>query len=137
SARAGPQRLLTDPRPQCRRGSAMTKGAVTQPDWATWLRRWDAQQSGYVVDREERFAAMLDAVAALLPAEFVALDLACGPGAISQRLLRRFPEARCVATDLDPVLLALGQGALGDWGGRLRWIEADIRSGHLAETLGE
>jgi hypothetical protein len=37
---------------------------------------------------------MFDALAALLPPSFVALDLACGPGSISQRLLGRFPDAR-------------------------------------------
>jgi hypothetical protein len=46
---------------------------------------------------------MLDALAILLPEEFAALDLACGPGAISQRLLARFAKARGVAVDLDPV----------------------------------
>jgi len=96
-------------------------------DWHAWLRRWDAQQTGYIPDREDRFTAMLDVLEALLPTAFVALDLACGPGAISQRLLARFPEARCVALDVDPVLLALGQGALGTYEGRLRWVEADLR----------
>jgi hypothetical protein len=52
-------------------------------DWPDWLRRWDAQQEGYVPEREARFTAMFDALAALLPASFVALDLACGPGSIS------------------------------------------------------
>ena len=56
-------------------------------NWAEWLRRWDAQQEGYVPEREARFAAMFDAVAELLPAAFVALDLGCGPGTLSQRLL--------------------------------------------------
>lgn len=95
-------------------------------DWAGWLRRWDAQQTAYLPDREARFTAMLDALAVLLPEEFVALDLACGPGAISQRLLARFPRARSVAVDLDPVLLAMGEAVLGDAGGRLRWVEADL-----------
>jgi trans-aconitate methyltransferase len=70
-------------------------------DWLGWLRRWDAQQ-GYVPDREARFAAMFDALAELLPASFVALDLACGPESISQRLLGRFPDARAIAADIDP-----------------------------------
>src|SRR5260370_40427231 len=83
-------------------------------DWRAWLERWDQQQAGYLPSREERFAVMLDALDVLLPASFVALDLACGPGCSSQRLLARFPAARCVAGDLDPVLLTLGRHALGD-----------------------
>jgi SAM-dependent methyltransferase len=106
-------------------------------DWAEWLRRWDAQQSAYLPDREERFMAMLDVLHALLPEEFVALDLACGPGAISKRLLERFPRARCVAVDLDPLLLAMGQAVLGDAGGRLRWVTADLADPGWLNALGE
>ena len=106
-------------------------------DWKHWLERWDAQQSGYVPRREERFAVMLDALEALLPADFVALDLACGPGAISQRLLDRFPRARSIAIDMDPVMLALGRHALGDYDGRLRWIDADLADPAWVEAIGE
>ncbi len=96
-------------------------------DWLAWLQRWDRQQAGYLPSREERFAVMLDALDVLLPASFLALDLACGPGSLSQRSLTRFPAARCLAVDLDPVLLTLGRKALGNMDGRLLWIEADIR----------
>ncbi|HET7094879.1 MAG TPA: class I SAM-dependent methyltransferase, partial [Thermomicrobiales bacterium] len=76
-------------------------------------------------------------LAALLPDEFVALDLACGPGAISQRLLARFPRARCVAVDLDPLLLTMGQATLGDAEGRLRWVTADLTEPGWIDALGE
>ena len=102
-----------------------------------WLPRWDAQQEGYVPEREARFTAMFDALAALLPASFVALDLACGPGSISQRLLARFPQARVVAVDVDPVLLSLGRSALGTAGGRLRWVDADLAEPGWPDALGE
>ena len=69
---------------------------------------------------------MLDALGVLLPAEFIAVDLACGPGTISRRVLARFPRARCIAVDLDPVTLAMGQAVLGTADGRLRWVEADL-----------
>jgi SAM-dependent methyltransferase len=62
----------------------------------------------------------------LVPEPFVALDLASGPGTISRRILAHFPEARCIALDLDPVTLAMGRATLGDAGGRLRWVEADL-----------
>jgi trans-aconitate methyltransferase len=105
-------------------------------DWVHWLRRWDVQQEGYVPEREARFTAMFDAIAALLPPSFTALDLACGPGSISQRLLARFPDARAVAVDVDPVMLALGQGALGTAGGRLRWVDVDLDSPDWLDALG-
>src|SRR5260221_14452734 len=56
---------------------------------------------------------------------------------MSQRLLSRFPQARCVAVDLDPLLLLLGQQVLGVMQGRLRWVEADISEPSWHSRLGE
>lgn len=109
----------------------------SQVNWQHWLHRWDAQQSGYLPLREERFQVMLDALALTMPESFTALDLACGPGAISQRLLQRFPNARCISVDYDPVLLAIGQGALGTMGHRLRWVEADLTQEDWVKLLGD
>jgi SAM-dependent methyltransferase len=106
-------------------------------DWSDWLKRWDAQQEGYVPWREARFAAMFDALAELLPPSFVALDLGCGPGSISQRLLARFPDAHAIAVDMDPVMLAIGRGVMGTVVGRLRWVEADLASPDWLDVLGE
>ena len=106
-------------------------------NWQEWLERWDRQQSGHVPDREQRFQAMLDVLEVVFPADFTAVDLASGPGSLSKRLLTRFPRAQCVAVDNDPVLLALGRGALGDMQGRLRWIEADLREAGWIAQLGQ
>lgn len=106
-------------------------------DWLGWLRRWDTQQEGYVPNREARFTAMFDVLTELLPDSFTAIDLACGPGSISQRLLARFPHARVVAVDMDPVMLAIGKGALGVVGGRLRWVEADVSVDDWPSMVGE
>lgn len=106
-------------------------------NWQDWMQRYDQQQSTYLPDREKRFTAMFDVLETLLPEHFVALDLACGPGSISQRLLARFPQARSVAVDIDPVLLLLGEQALGDMQGRLRWVEADISEPSWHSQVGE
>jgi SAM-dependent methyltransferase len=105
-------------------------------NWHEWMQRWDKQQSGYLPDREQRFDAMFDILEALLPERFIALDLACGPGSLSQRLLNRFPQAQSIALDFDPVLLLLGQKELGDMQGRLRWVEADLRDPDWHTKLG-
>src|SRR6478735_1772506 len=115
----------------------MSADVQQQIDWLDWLRRWDEQQEGYVPEREARFTAMFDPLAELLPTSFVVLDLACGPGSISQRLLARFPDAQAIAVDIDPVMLAIGRGALGTVDGRLRWIEADLASPDWVEAVGE
>jgi SAM-dependent methyltransferase len=118
----------------------VTETLTAQVDWAGWLQRWDAQQSRYMA-REERFEAMLDAldgtVASTTEGGIVALDIACGPGAISQRVLGRFPDARAYAVDLDPVLLAIGEGALGTVDGRLTWLQEDLNDAAWADRLAE
>jgi SAM-dependent methyltransferase len=111
-------------------------------DWQSWLRRWDAMQTAYIPEREARFQAMFDLLQAqaeevTFQESLVVVDLACGPGAISRRLLERFPSARSVGVDFDPALLALGQGALGDLGDRMRWVEADLRDLTWLDQLGE
>ncbi len=103
--------------------------------WKRWYRRWETQQESFNPTREARFTAMLDLVQASLPARFTALDLGSGPGALSARLLRRFPKARCVAVDYDPVVLRVGRGALGTFGGRLRWVDARLGSPGWAREL--
>jgi SAM-dependent methyltransferase len=114
----------------------MSVDSTSGVDWQRWLGRWDAQQERYVPQREERFAVMLDVLEALLPEDFLAVDIGCGPGAISQRIVRRFPHARVVAVDFDPVLLALGRGAVGDAGGRIRWVDANLNDPDWANRLG-
>lgn len=65
------------------------------------------------------------------------LDLACGPGRVSARLLARIPEARCVAVDVDPVLLAIERGALDTADGRIAGVGANLRDQDWASALPE
>ena len=100
-----------------------------------WLERWEAQQSGIIGVREERFAVMLEVLGATFDVDddFTVVDLGSGPAGISLRVLDRFPKARSVAIDFDPVLLAIGRDAHGDHGGRLAWVERDLRDSEPAE----
>ncbi|WP_433472754.1 class I SAM-dependent methyltransferase [Spirillospora sp. CA-142024] len=83
---------------------------LDQQTAGTWIARWDAQQEGYVPDREERFTAMIDAVgAAARRPDPLVLDLGCGPGSLAGRILDRIPGATVVAVDADPLLLSLGR----------------------------
>ncbi|MBL6278145.1 class I SAM-dependent methyltransferase [Micromonospora fiedleri] len=93
-------------------------------DIDAWQESWDRQQEAYLPDREQRFAAMLDAVDAIRDtAPPRLLDLAGGTGTISLRALRRFPDAELTLVDLDPALLALATATLGD---RARIVTADL-----------
>ncbi len=105
------------------------------PDWKAYLRAWDRQQEGFNPTREQRFSLMFDVVEAKLGPRFSAIDLGCGPGSLSLRLLRRFPRARVAAVDYDPVVRQVGQGALGTLGGRLTWVDAKLGAPGWARAL--
>jgi SAM-dependent methyltransferase len=78
---------------------------------------------------------MLDVLDVATPGPLLVLDLACGPGAISQRLVERIPSAEVLALDTDPVLLAIAEGALGTLGGRVTWIKDDLTDPAWADRL--
>jgi SAM-dependent methyltransferase len=102
-------------------------------DWQGWVSRWDAQQTTYVPDREERFGVIASVVASVAGERPRVLDLGCGPGSLSVRLLDRLPGATVVAVDADPVLLTLGQEASDRPG--LSWVDADLRSADWVSLL--
>jgi SAM-dependent methyltransferase len=119
----------------------MPENVTTEPEISretavTWIERWDEQQREFMPEREPRFTALIDAVAAGAgrPDPLV-IDLGCGPGSLSARLLDRLPAATVVAVDADPLLLALGQAA---WAGRpgLRFAAVDLRQAGWAARLG-
>ncbi|MGA4839657.1 methyltransferase domain-containing protein [Streptomyces sp. G45] len=95
-------------------------------DWRAWQDSWDRQQEWYMPDREERFRVMLDMVEALVGPEPRVLDLACGTGSITDRVLKRFPKATSTGVDLDPALLAIAEGTFaGD--DRVTFVTADLK----------
>lgn len=54
------------------------------------------------------------------------LDLACGTGSITDRVLKRFPEATSTGVDLDPALLTIAEGHFaGD--ARVTFVTADLK----------
>ena len=88
-----------------------------------WQESWDRQQLAFMPDREERFGAMLDAVAAVTGEAPRLLDLAGGTGSIALRTLARFPGASVTVLDQDPVLLAIAGASLRDRG---TIVDADL-----------
>ncbi|WP_285555406.1 class I SAM-dependent methyltransferase [Actinoplanes regularis] len=89
-----------------------------------WQESWDRQQEAFLPDREQRFEAMLTAVAAVTGgAAPRLLDLAGGTGSISLRTLTRFPGAQVTVLDQDPVLLTIAESSLV---GRATVVDADL-----------
>lgn len=95
-------------------------------DWRAWQESWDRQQEWYMPDREERLRVMLDMVEAVVGPEPRVLDLACGTGSITDRLLRRFPGATSTGVDLDPALLTIARGYF-DGDARVSFVTADLK----------
>ncbi|MEV6208955.1 class I SAM-dependent methyltransferase [Kitasatospora sp. NPDC051914] len=102
--------------------------------WDDWQHSWDRQQEWYLPDREERFRVMLDLVEATAGPAPRVLDLACGTGSISERLLARFPAAVSTGVDVDPALLAIARGHFADEP-RLTLVTADLNDPDWAQQL--
>jgi len=104
-------------------------------DAASWQDSWDRQQAAYMPDREERYNALLDVVDAVCAGQARpprVLDLAGGTGSISLRTLNRFPDAELTLLDVDPALLAIARGSLGE---RVRIVRADLAGPAWADGL--
>lgn len=100
-----------------------------------WQRSWDHQQEGYMPDRELRLGALVDLVEAVSGPAPRVLDLACGTGSITRRLLDRLPQARVVGVDIDPALLVIAEATVGA-DERVRIVRADLRAPTWVEVLG-
>ena len=84
---------------------------LSREEAAAWLRSWDLQQEIFMPDRQDRIRFLVDLIVPADPAEGLrVLDLACGPGTLTARLLTARPDAAVVAVDLDPILLAIYRG---------------------------
>jgi tRNA (cmo5U34)-methyltransferase len=93
------------------------------PDFA---RRWDA---GAEVGNPTR-AQQLDLLAALVAAEYrpgsTILDLGAGSGQVAAMLLQARPDARIVAVDSSPAMLALAKERLAKAGDSVSFVEGDF-----------
>jgi SAM-dependent methyltransferase len=97
------------------------------PEWAAaWQRSWDELEEAYVPDRELRISTLLDVVDAIAGSAPTVLDLACGTGTVTCRLLDRLPWARSIAVDVDPVLLTIASATFAN-DSRVRLVRADLR----------
>lgn len=96
--------------------------------WIEWQQSWDRQQERSLPDREERLAVLVGLVGSVAgDSPPRVLDLACGCGSITRRILCNFPDATVVGADIDPVLLRIAEGAF-DQDQRVRLQEVDLRT---------
>jgi trans-aconitate methyltransferase len=105
--------------------------------WAEgWQRSWDRLERDLVPDRELRIQALIDAAEVIAGSNPTVLDLACGTGTVTRRLLDRVPAARSIAVDVDPVLLGIASATFAS-DDRVRIVRADLREPAWVETLSD
>src|SRR5688500_2880175 len=96
--------------------------------WATqWQSSWDRLEEAFIPNREAKLTALVDVLEAVADAGPTVVDLACGTGSVTRRLLDRLPAARSIALDVDPVLLTIAEATFADER-RVRIVRADLRS---------
>ncbi|GAB2495505.1 class I SAM-dependent methyltransferase [Streptosporangium sandarakinum] len=111
--------------------------SLTSPTFNDLFVQWERQQAAYVAHRQNRFQVMLDVLGLHGPTDPTVLDLACGPGSIADRVLSRFPGARAVAADHDPVLTRIARSVLARHDDRATVVEADLVSTDWSLALPE
>jgi len=87
-------------------------------------------QERFLPLREERLRELIRLVEAAHEAPRRLLDLGCGTGSVTRRLIDAFPGAEVVGVDLDPTLLALARARCAREE-RARFLLADLRYGDL------
>jgi SAM-dependent methyltransferase len=96
-------------------------------DWHHWFARWEAMQNCYIPQRLYRFDLMLRLADLPREDEVHILDLGCGPGSLSFRALRYYPNGRIVAVDFDPIMLEIGHRVASGPPESIQFLEADLR----------
>ncbi|WP_347239540.1 methyltransferase domain-containing protein [Microcoleus sp. FACHB-68] len=88
-----------------------------------------------------RYDEMLDTIVRCIPSNSLRiLELGCGTGELSLKILNRYPTAQLVAVDYSPRMLEFAQEKIhaAGYAGRVTWVEADF--GELAnnqKSMGE
>jgi trans-aconitate methyltransferase len=96
---------------------------------------WQESASQLFIDYGDAFtpsrSEQADLIVSLVPAvpdeEFVAVDLACGAGWLSEAVLRRFARAQVIALDGSPAMLERAAATLAGWMDHVELREFDLR----------
>ena len=104
-------------------------------DWQYWVERFEKMQKRYLVRWEERFEIIIRLVRAKLGEVELIVDLGCGAGSMSERILKEIDQCEVVAIDFDPTLLMLAEARLAKFGRRVRIVQKDLRQQSWTECI--
>jgi len=85
--------------------------------------------------RAEQNALLTALVPADVDRQFVAVDLGCGAGLLSQALLMRFPHCRVIGLDYSPLMLERARANLAVYGQRFEARPFDLRERDWLDNL--
>lgn len=107
----------------------MTRVTIPPDRARSWLARYEAMMRREVDHREAQLDALIEVARSRLAdpgSPGLVVELGCGPGTLSRRLVTALPASQLVAVDADPVLLALARSQPHP---RLRFVDATIGAG--------
>ncbi len=96
-------------------------------NWKFWVHRWERMQERYLVKRHKRFDIIVQLIKETQPNLTSIVDLGCGPGSLTIRLLEALPDVQIIGIDLDPTLLPLAQLRTAHFGEQVQFIQKDLR----------
>jgi SAM-dependent methyltransferase len=93
-------------------------------------------QERYLPARDERFAVIVRTIRDTQDPVDHLVDLGCGTGSLTARLLDAFPGAQVTGIDFDATLLPLARARLAIYRDRVRVVEADLRHPSWTDSRG-
>ncbi len=104
-------------------------------DWDIWIDRWDQMQNRYIAKRSERFETIIQVIKATQTSPARILDIGCGTGSLSLRLLESFPKTEIFCVDVDPTMLWLAETMKRKYGERVHIRQHDLRDSSCVVNL--
>jgi len=95
-------------------------------DWQNWIECYDKMQERYLVRRSERFDIIARLIKVVFPRPKLIVDLGCGTGSLTIKLLEEFDTAKVYSVDSDPAILLLAEQRLKHFKSRVQIVQADI-----------
>jgi len=105
-------------------------------NWQKWIERYDRMQQRYLVKRSERFDVIARLIKAVCPSPNLIVDLGCGTGSLTIRLLEEFDSAKIFAVDLDPAVLLLAEHRLKNFKNRVQIVRSDMTKMDWNQCIG-
>jgi SAM-dependent methyltransferase len=119
--------------------ATMTRGGLRRPhDWHSqeYVSEWISEDEARDPLRRPRLRDMLEAAPFARDARLAVLDVGAGYGAVTEELLRIFPQAEVTLQDYSEPMLAAARQRLAAHQGQLRVVTADLTDPAWPKAVG-